>query len=1017
MEVRCPGCARPLAIPDELCASSEADDAHTITSVDCPNCGLVSLGAGYHRTIAYQSATEPLEIRQVAHFALVRQLGRGGFGTVWLAHDLTLEREVALKLPASKGGEAASLLHEAQTAASLRHPNIVSIYEVDVHEGRAYIASEYIDGLTLRDFLSAGRPPLRRTVELLMSVAHALHHAHEHGVVHRDVKPANILLNKQGQPFVADFGIAKRISAESTITSEGRVVGTARYMSPEQASGKTRETDRRSDIYAFGVILFEMLTGDTPFRGNVRALLHQKTSEEAPSPRRLDPALPRDLETICLKCLEREPPKRYATAQEVADELARFSNGEPIQARPITSLERVWRRCRRRPVVAALVVSLFLSLSLGLAGVSFFWLKARASAERLERSLYRAQMNVAAGALDNGDIAGVRRALDRFGPQTPLAGLRGFEWYYFQNAAAPIREVANQGDVVEGVAVSRDGHICAACGRDGPIRVWNAETGELIRTLSLDKGHFTSLEFAPTSTQLAAGSSDGMFRIWNPLKNDQPLQANKHGPQVILVRYAASGKRLLTAGASGAVRVWDLEQESIQASLPSGPSGLSDARFSADGEQVAVASQDGMIRIWQVEGMKRLSSLSPNPPITAIAFSDDGQTIVSGGKAGALRIWSVADEKLLHVHQTFWQIGSVEFLKNSRILAVSTAVGSVHLHDIDRHHDVAKLQTHNLSAGVLKRSADGNWLALGSGDGAVKRIELRRALQRDLFWHNQEVRAVAFLPDGKRLAAAGGSLKIWHLETGKSQDLSSDSPLALTAIAVQPHGTLLAAAGGGKRVELWDRETLQQVATLELPSPVAASLGFSPSGRVLAIAVRNGPILLYEGDWTKPRHTIPTRNDGPTALAFTGDESLLVVAFAGGQVRFFDPATGQPQDRTLRVNARPLAICLCEEDRLLAIGTDVGEIHLWDILANRERRVFKGHSGRIASLAAFPGGKAIVSASRDRELKLWDTDSGESLTTLAGHARQVFSVAISPDGHTVASGGLEGDIRLWRSQP
>ncbi len=1024
MELFCPTCLHPIDLDLPEAAGDESDGLRTkdlVTSVHCPNCGLVQLPAR-DETMSWSAKIANLAGKTVAHFSLTRLLGQGASGHVWLADDTMLQRKVALKLPQSMRGDIAGLLREAQTAAHLRHANIVSVYEVGSEEGQVFIASEYIEGLTLRDFLSSGTPTNAKTAELVAAVARALHHAHEQGIVHRDVKPSNILVNAEGQPFVTDFGLAKRISHDETISSEGQILGTARYMSPEQASGKTRETDQRSDIYAIGVILFEMLTGHLPYRGNVRALLHQKVYEDAPSPRKLVPTIPKDLETICLRCLERDSSRRYASAQEVADELQRFRKGEPIKARPISSLERGWRWCRRRPAVASLLASLILSLSAGLAGVSYYSWQAEKSAELTRRSLYRSQMNLAAEYYEKGDISGVRQMLDRVATDDRMSALPGFEWRYFDHLTTPFVQIVNQGDAVSDVAVSPTGDLLAAIGvNNKSIRVWSGKTGETIRTLSLPAGRFSAIDFSPNSGCLLSGSTDGKVRIWDPLESDETLLEIKHGPPVTLVRYSPTGERFLSAGSRGAVRIRDVDTKSLVAEIPAGKSGAKDARFSPDGKSIAIGAEDGRVRMWNIGSGMTTGDLEPDPNFENLAFSDDGLTIVTGSYGGLIRIWSVSDGTLRHTYDMdSGRIGDLEFVKGTPLLVALASDGRLHLYDTADLAEVRKLKTHNLTDGRLARSGDGGFLAVGSGDGSIKLVRADLVIQPNTFWHEQHVRAVDFLSDGRRLVAAdgGGAVRIWDVEKGESLDLSDGPAGEIAAASVQRHGDLVAVADIGRKVYLWDGESGDFIQTIHVPESEIVDIAFSSSGRYLAVATRLGGCFVYEsGDWNEPRLKIAGREIPLHALAFSPDDLSIVVSYEDGEVVFVSATDARPRPPSVHVPSIPLALAFCEAGGLLAIGTDSGEIHLYDLQSQNTRSIIKGHTSRVNTLATLPDGMTLVSGGRDKELKLWDTSSGELLTTLSGHVRQVFSISVSPDGQTIASGGLEGDIRVWRSQP
>ncbi|MFV0444499.1 MAG: WD40 repeat domain-containing serine/threonine-protein kinase, partial [Planctomycetaceae bacterium] len=942
--------------------------------MSCPNCGSALPDSFIGPTRPWKPDPDDfVEGRMVAHFELKERLGGGGFGEVWLAQDHSLNRDVALKFPKSQYADPSSLLREARTAASLKHPHIVAIHEVNHDKGRVFIASDFVKGLTLRDILSKGRLSLDQVHCVLQPIIRALHYAHEQGVIHRDIKPGNILVDRDNHPWVTDFGIAKVIQDDETKTFDGQIIGTAKYMSPEQAEGKTSATDRRADIYSLGVLLFEMLTGEVPFRGSPRAILNQKINEDAPSPRRLVSKLHRDLETICLRCLERDPGKRYQTAAALADELKRQECGEPILARPITQVERLWRWCKRRKLVAALLVGLIVSLSSGLTGVTVFWLKSEHHAEQLRNSLYRSKMSLISSQLLAGDVVGTRTALDGMEKDPQLDGLRGFEFGYCSQLVSPLKQVANYGELVEGVALSRDGDLCASFGKAHKIRVWDTASGEEIRALSIDKGRFRSIDFSPSRGYLASADSDGLVRIWNPRQDARMIEFFEPGGQILRVRYSSNGRWLLAMSTKGPVRIFSANNHfEKMVELPCGPSNGRDARFIGDGSRVVIATNDGQFRLysWSDHTFELQQSLDSLPAVQAIAVSDDEKLLAAGSYNGGVQFWDLETGELIVDKLSYWgRIDAIEFLENSHIAAFVPFSSKTHFMDPSIGAEVMSLTTHGLMQAVVARSGNGQKFVFGNNDGSLLQLEVSQLQMPDVLWHDAPIEAVAFVDNGQHLIAAdfdpatkSGELRVWDLSTGQHKTLPREEGQPVNCLAIDTEQQRLATGGLGRAVLIRSTVSWEMTDRIPVDGGGTAALQFCPRSGRLAILSRAGKVSIHDpADWETTVWKPQVRSAGVTCVRHSPDGDVLAIGWDDGLVRCFDADSGSPVGRELQITGVPTVVCFCEQGAALAVGVDSGDLIVGDWRSGQLRKPIRAHLARVSALDTLENGTVLVS--------------------------------------------------------
>jgi WD40 repeat protein/serine/threonine protein kinase/CRP-like cAMP-binding protein len=968
------------------------------------------------------AATEPSAPTIVAGYEILGVLGRGAMGVVYKARQVSLNRLVALKmvLAGSHAGpqERSRFLAEAQAVAALQHPNIVQVYEVGEHDGLPFFSMELVEGGSLAD-RSRGTPvPAREAAALVEKLARAVQYAHQHGVVHRDLKPANILLGGEWRvasgeqntdsslatrhsplatPKITDFGLAKRMQADPHATGAryatqtGTAIGTPSYMAPEQAAGEGKRVGPPADVYSLGAILYDLLTGRPPFvaRTAMETLL-LVTSEEPPPPSRLQPRLPRDLVTICLKCLRKEPEKRYATAGELADDLRRFLAGEPIRAAPVGRWERLVKWARRRPAAAALLaVSAVAALALLSGGIAYEvrlrQALTEAKAGRREAQARLVGLNVQAGmALVDGG-------------QLPLA--------------LPL--------LVEALRVSTKLHEespgsaeAAAEERMHRIRLaFVLRECPRLRRLWIHRGQIPDAAFSPDGRQVATAGGDGFAYVWDVRSGKAALPPLRHGGAVHQISFSPDGKHLLTACADGYANIWEVGRGREVCRSPKHGGEVYSAVFSADGQRFVTSSADGTARICHARTGKELAPVLKHLfAVRHAAFSRDGRRVVTV-TAQAARLWDAASGKPagppLHQGRT---VHTAAFSPRGDLLVTGGDDKRARIWRVanGRREGLALQHTLKHSGAVVAAcfSPDGKYLATGSDDGTARLWLVGSGERLHRMQHQDRVDDVSFSPDGQFLVTGcdNNVAVVWDVASGMPWTHEMGAPNGVRRARFSPDGRWIVTASETKAVYLWQPVHAYRQ---QHPSPRVVRRFFSAKSKegrweavsvdALTLRVRDGRTGKWVGPRLKPGGAV-------ISAAFDPDGSRLLTATSAGHGRIWDPATGRALTPRLAHASAVLAGAFSPDGRLVATCSDDNTCRVWDAATGEPVTPYMKHSGTVYRAMFSPDGRCLLTACEGGTARLWDSSSGEPLSPPLdpeGWPKQVF-----------ASGGAAGSWKL-----
>ncbi len=962
------------------------------------------------------SPRSPEVLHYFGDYELLEEIARGGMGVVYLARQVTLNRTVALKMllsgPFSSDIFKQRFQAEAEAVGRLQHPNIVSIHEVGEHDGHPYFSMDFVDGPTLAQMTRSSPLPGRMAARYLKKIAEAIHYAHEQGILHRDLKPSNVLVNRLDEPCVTDFGLAKKFlddpaaSSQTTMTLSAHTLGSPGYLPPEQAAPQHGGISRRSDVYGLGATLYHLLTGRPPFAGEtVAQTLAQVLETDPPGLHLLNASIPRDLETICLKCLEKQPGKRYATAQLLAEDLGRFLEDRPIEARPTSTTEKAWKWCRRNPMVAGASTAFLLAVVMGVGGISWQWRRAegertRALAESLtaRRNQYTADLLQAQQALAENDYARGWGLLEehrprRGGPTNTSIDLRGWEWGYLRDLCRddPHFILGAHSNAVRTLGMFSDGRTLFSGGWDQKLKLWDMPSrtclGELPHALpvwgaavSPDNRWLVSI-----ALDLAEGPGHGVH-VWDlKTRQERPLICtNLWGRPGQSVTISPDSKKVATLN-HGTVRVAEL------------PTGEQVADLTADslrlGAQGVVWSPDGRALIYGEDGRGEIVVVETElwteiarlkghrRVVNALAISPDGRQLASISQDRSIRLWNLTDFRLLAIRENLADDGW-----------------------------------------TLAFSPDGTTIAYGMNSAVhvVRAADLEPVIT--LRWIPGRVHALAYLtPQQVVVGGGGGEIKVFDLKSPRAEGHSVRHSVPLGenicyGHSSGPFGVFSPTRGHyltvftNRTFSIFEVATLKERGPLPLPIDRFSSAALATGGELIAFADQQGRVSFWHTDSTELRSFAKPGQHGYVTMQFSQDNALLAFTdYHGFQIYDVRTATRTQLARS-PYKAFLFNFRFTPDSKRVIGSTDIGEQIVWALDHIDTPLRLPGVIHQTLSADFTPDGQTWIAS--HGETRFWDIHTGRLKHVLGPAFGMAGCAAVSPDGSRLALGMTDGNISL-----